>query len=261
MIIDSHVHVWPDVIAERALSAPQGDLERFGNGTVGGALAAMDEAGIDLAVTLNVANVPQHAKRVNEFAGGMDPARFIGFGTIHPDLSVEENLENLESNNLKGVKIHPLFQGFSLEDRRLWNILDALRGRYIAVIHVGEGGDPAGNERCTPLMLRNLIHALPGMDIVACHFGGYRRLDEADELIIGQQVYVDTSWPPGLTNLEAGRVREVIRRHGAERVIFASDWPMGEPHRDLAAIRDLGLDDDEVERIVGMNMAELLGVG
>lgn len=260
MIIDSHVHVWPDEIAIRALAAPESDLQRFGDGTVAGALRAMDAAGVDVAVTLNVANVARHAARVNEFAGSMDPQRFVGFGTIHPDLSVEENVANLSANNLCGVKIHPLFQGFSLDDRKLWEVLDALRGQYVAVIHVGEGGDSAGNERCTPAMLRALLDELPGLEVIACHFGGYRRLDEAQELIQGRPVYLDTSWPPGLGSVDPKAVREIIRRHGSDRVVFASDWPMGEPERDIATLRQLELPDDETDLILGGTMAAILGI-
>jgi len=261
VIIDSHMHVWPDVIARRALAGPQPDMHRFGDGTIAGALLAMDDAGVDLAVTLNVANVASHLANVNSFAGSMAPDRFIGFGTVHPDLSVEENVTSLAANGLKGVKIHPLFQGFALDDRRLWAILDALRGEYVAIIHVGEGGDAAGNERATPAMLRALIDALPGLDIVACHFGGYRQLTEAHELIQGQAVYLDTSWPPGLTSLDPKKVREIVRRHGSDHVVFASDWPMGQPSADIAAVRELLLDEDETDLILGGNMARLLNIG
>jgi hypothetical protein len=47
MIIDGHVHVWPDKIARRALGGPSSALERFGDGTTASAAAAFDRAGID----------------------------------------------------------------------------------------------------------------------------------------------------------------------------------------------------------------------
>jgi uncharacterized protein len=260
VIIDSHVHVWPDSIAERALSGPQADLHRFGDGTISGALSAMDDAGVDVAITLNVANVAKHLSKVNSFAGSMEPSRFVGFGTIHPDLSPEENLASLSANGLRGVKIHPLFQGFALDDPRLIAILDALRGDYITVIHVGEGGDAAGNQRATPAMLRALIDALPGLEIIACHFGGYRNLAEAQELILGQDVYLDTSWPPGLASLDPANVCAMVRRHGSDRVVFGSDWPMGQPAVDIATIRGLGLTQEEIDLILGENMSRLLGL-
>lgn len=260
MIIDTHVHVWPDEIASRALAAPRGDLTRFGDGTVSGALAAMDQAGIDKAITLNVANLARHVERTNTFAESLPADRFIGFGTIHPDLSVEENLASLERHNIPGVKIHPLFQGFALDDRRLWDILDPMRGTYVCIIHVGEGGDSSANDRCTPEMLRNLIEALPGLDVVACHFGGYRRHEEAAAYIQGLPVYLDTSWPPGLVSVAPEIVRDVVRRHGADRIVFGSDWPMSDPEQDVDTLRRIGLTDEEVHMILGGNMANLLGL-
>lgn len=260
IIIDSHVHVWPDNIAEKALGKPQSDLIRFGDGTVAGALVSMHASHVDLSISLNVANSPRHLETTNKFAADLDPERFVGFGTVHPDLSVTANVESLESNHLLGVKIHPLFQGYSLDDRRLWEVLDAIRGKLIAIIHVGEGSDEKNNARATPAMLRQLIQALPGLDIIACHFGGYRMPSEASDMIHGLDVYLDTSWPPGLASHDPETVRRAIRRHGADRVVFGSDWPMGLPGEDIQTIRNLGLTDEEVDLILGENMRTLLGL-
>lgn len=258
MVIDGHFHVWPDAIAKRALGNPSAELKRFGDGTVGGAAAVLDAAGIDRAVCLCIANVAKHVESVNRFAGELDPERFIGFGTIHPDLPVERNLASLRENGLHGVKVHPLFQGFALDDPGLWEILEALQGEFPIIVHVGHGGE--GSERCTPAMLHDLAARFPRLDVIACHFGGYKLLDEAEEQVIGLPVYVDTSWPPGLGSIDPDRVRKLIDRHGPERVIFASDWPMAEPAADLAAVRALGLPAEDEAAVLGGNLERLLGL-
>ena len=56
--------------------------------------------------------------------------------------------------------------------------------------------------RGTPAMMRRVIEMFPGLDVIACHFGGYRLLDEAEENIIGLPVYVDTAWPPSLGDVD-----------------------------------------------------------
>lgn len=256
MILDSHTHVWPDKVAKAALSKPSGELQRKGDGTVDGLVAAMDAAGVDRSVVLGVGNTADRVASANRWVGSLDPARFVGFGSIHPDLSVDENVAGLREHRLKGVKVHPLFQGYALDDRRLVAILDALRGEFAVVIHVGHGGD--GHGRCTPAMLASLVHELPGLDIVACHFGGYRLLEEVEERIVGLPVLVDTSWPPGIGSVDPGRVRRVIERHGPENVIFGSDWPMADPADDVAAIRALGLSDADTDGILGGNLARVL---
>jgi predicted TIM-barrel fold metal-dependent hydrolase len=260
MIVDGHFHVWPDAIAKRAIQGPAADLERFGDGTTASAIETLAAAGIDRAVCLGVGNTPKHVEPANAFMGSLDPDHFIGFGSIHPGLSPEENVAGLRKHGLRGVKIHPLFQGYALDDPSLWETLDAMQGEFAAIIHVGEGGDAAGNARCTPAMLRDLVLRFPRLDVVACHFGGYRQLDEASELVVGLPVYLDTSWPPSVGTLDPERLREIIHRHGADRIVYASDWPMADPRAEVEAIRALGLPDDETDAILGGNLAGLLGL-
>jgi predicted TIM-barrel fold metal-dependent hydrolase len=73
-------------------------------------------------------------------------------------------------------------------------------------------------------------------------------------------VYLDTSWPPGLVSVAPEIVRDVVRRHGADRIVFGSDWPMSDPEQDVDTLRRIGLTDEEVHMILGGNMANLLGL-
>lgn len=258
MIIDGHVHVWPDKIAGRALGAPTPGLRRFGDGTVADAARVLASAGIDRGICLAVADTPERLEAANRFVGSLDPGQFIGFGSIHPGRTAEENLASLRENGLRGVKVHPLFQDFSLDDRRLWDVLDALQGEFVAVFHVGPEHRGGENTRATPAMMRAIALNFPRLDIVACHFGGYQVLDEALEYVVGLPVHLDTSWPPGIGTVDRARIRSVIERHGADRIVFATDWPMADPPAEIEAIRSLGLPDEDVEAILGGNFARLL---
>jgi hypothetical protein len=258
VIVDLHTHVWPDAIAGRALAASGLDLHVYGDGTVAGLSAVMDAAGVDRAVCLAVANTPDRVDAANRFAGGLDRSRFVGFGSAHAGVAPEDLVASLRRHGLRGVKVHPLFQGYGLDDPGLLAVLDALRGEFVAVVHVGAGADDATNARCTPPMLAALARQLPGLDLVACHFGGYRLLEEAAEVVVGLPVHLDTSWPPSLATLDPARVRALVQRHGPERVVFASDWPMADPAAEIAAVRALGLADDETAAVLGGNAVALL---
>jgi predicted TIM-barrel fold metal-dependent hydrolase len=260
MIIDGHTHVWPDAVAEKALAGVPG-LKRVGDGTLTGLDEAMNDAGVDRAVCLGVAPAGKYVAAANDFLGGLDRSRFIGFGSVHPDLTPEENLASLRANDLRGVKLHPVFQSYRLDDPRVLAILDALRGEFVVVTHVGPvGSDPAEADRCTPAMIRSIVEQLPGLELVACHFGGFHVLDQAEQHVIGMPVNVDTAWPPTLAEIEPSRLRDLIRRHGVERVIFASDWPMADIGHEVESIRSLGLERDEEDAILGGNLARLLGL-
>ncbi|HVX21023.1 MAG TPA: amidohydrolase family protein [Acidimicrobiales bacterium] len=260
MIVDVHNHVWPDAVARRALGGNVPDMPLFGDGTVAGLAAAQDEAGVDRSVCLAVANHPSQVAAANRFVGSLDRSRFVPFGTVHPGLSPAENVAHLEDNGVQGIKLHPVFGGYRLDDPDLLRVLAAVEGRWPVIVHVGDGGGSDGSA-CTPAMLAGVARALPGLTVIACHLGGYHRLDEAHAALDDVDVYVDTSWPPSLGTLPPGHVRDVVRRRGATRVLFASDWPTASVAAEVAAVRALGLADDDVAAVLGGNACRLLGLG
>jgi len=259
MRIDAHTHVWPDTIASRALSGAALDMPAVGDGTTAGLDQALSEAGIDIGVCLAVANTPDRVETANAYAAQLNKRHnTMGFGTIHAGLDTLQSLDSLRRHGLVGAKLHPLFQDYRLDDPRLLETLDAISDEFVVIAHVGSGRGSGSGERCTPPMLRRLIRQLPKLRLVACHFGGFRELEQAAELIIGESVYLDTSWPPSLATLDGDRISSLIRRHGVERVVFASDWPMASPAREVEAIERLGLGQAATDMILGENFHALL---
>jgi predicted TIM-barrel fold metal-dependent hydrolase len=261
MIVDAHCHVWPDAIAPRVLATRPSGLDPVGDGTLDGLRRTMDAAGVDKAMCLAIAALPKHVAGTNRFVGAIDRDRFVPFGTVHPGLSVEENLRHLRDNGIPGVKLHPLFQELSLGDPKVVDILRGLAEAGIVVItHAGAGGDAAANERGAPRHIVSIVEGIPDLKLIACHFGGYHLLDEAEQRVVGTRVTLETSWPPTLAGLDGKRIRALIERHGARRVVFGSDWPMADPAAEIAAVRALGLDRKDEEAVLGGNLATLLGV-
>ncbi|GAA5080914.1 hypothetical protein HNP84_001962 [Thermocatellispora tengchongensis] len=261
MIFDAHTHVWPDRIAAAALAGnPVPGLSARGDGTVAGLTRQMAASGVAMSCCLGIANEARHVEKVNAFVAGLRSPRHFPVGTVHVDLPAAENLDILRRHGITAVKLHPLFQRISLRDRRLWDILEAF-GEDIAVItHVGEGGDAYANSLSSPAMIADIARAFPALRLIACHFGGYKILDEAEEALRGVDVVLETSWPPSLARLRPERVRRLIRRHGAERVVFGSDWPMTDPAEEIAAIHALGLSDEETGLVLGGTLARVLRV-
>jgi predicted TIM-barrel fold metal-dependent hydrolase len=125
---------------------------------------------------------------------------------------------------------------------------------------VGAGGTPEANLRSNPTMLADIVRAFPDLRLVACHFGGFHQLDEAEQEVVGMDVMLETSWPPTLAGLDRDRVIDIITRHGADRIVFGSDWPMTDPAAEIAVIRGLGFDEAATAAILGGNLARLLGI-
>lgn len=261
MIIDSHTHVWPDDLADKVLRGRRAGMSALADGTVGGLLRSMDSSGVDRSVCLGVAQSAEYVQRVNTFIGGLDRSRLIGFGTVHPGLSVEKNVESLRNNALLGIKVHPLYQGFGLDDPGFWDILEAMGSEFVVIAHVGDGEDQEANRRGEPAKLRMITDHFKDLPLIACHFGGYRRLDDAERHVVGSRAFLETAWPPSLDDLDQERIRNLIFRHGADRVIFGSDWPMTDPAREIAAVRALDLGPENEKAILGGNLARLLNLG
>jgi predicted TIM-barrel fold metal-dependent hydrolase len=259
MIIDVHCHAWPDQIAEKALSGRSPQLPRFGDGTIGDLRSAMGRAGVDNGVVLGIADEARHVDGVNRFVARKKAEGFFGFGTVHAELTPEQNLKSLRDNGVRGVKLHSLFQGFAYDDPRMMETLEAFGSEIAVIAHVGDGGDTVTNTRATPTMLTEIVKTFPDLRLVCCHFGGYHRLDDAEEALVGLRVMLETSWPPTMAALAPERVRSIIDRHGWENIVFGSDWPMAEPQAEIEAIKRLGLSDEATEGILGKNFLRFLG--
>ena len=71
---------------------------------------------------------------------------------------------------------------------------------------------------------------------------------------------IPSSWWARTTQfLPADEVAELIDRHGADRIVFGTDWPWTDQAESIEGIRSLGLADDVLSKILGRNAAELLG--
>lgn len=261
MIIDAHTHVWPDKIAQIALSANElPELRPRGDGTVGGLKKDMSSSGVEISCALAIANQARQVDRVNEFVASVRNDSFFSFGTIHVDLSVEENMASLRKHGITAVKVHPLFQGFSLDHPRLWELFEAFGSDVSVIVHVGEGGSAEVNQLATPQMIKDITFNFPELKLIACHFGGYKLFDDAREILDGVNVVLETSWPPSITQLRPERVRDLIRRHGAERIVFGSDWPMTDPKTEIQALDSMGLSDREIKHVLGGTLARILNL-
>lgn len=261
MIIDAHAHVWPDKVAHAALGNNRvPGLRPRGDGTVGGLTKKMESAGVDMSCCLGIANEARHVDKVNAFVAGLTSPTRYGVGTVHVDLSVEDNMASLRRHGVRAVKLHPLFQNFALDDRRLWEILEAFGNDIAVITHVGQGGDAYTNSLSSPRMIGDIARQFPELRLMACHFGGYKILDDAEEMLSGTDLVLETSWPPSLKTLQPDRVRRLIRNHGSERIVFGSDWPMTDPGEEIEAIQALGLTDDETQSVLGGTLARVLGI-
>jgi predicted TIM-barrel fold metal-dependent hydrolase len=97
----------------------------------------------------------------------------VPFGTYHPD--DEEwlmEVDRLRAAGIKGLKLHPEFQGFDLADPRLHDFFAEVERDFILLIHVG---DPVVSQDnySTPRKIARILDDFPNIRIIAAHLGGF----------------------------------------------------------------------------------------
>ena len=269
MIIDFHTHVFPDKIAEGTIAA----LERGGfarahtNGTRAGLLSALSEAGADIAVNLPVMTKSTQFESVTRFAGEINCAeysskRIISFAGIHPDCEdAEGKLSELKGAGFLGVKIHPDYQSTFIDDERYVRILKCAKALdLIVVTHAGQDGAYPGQPiKCTPCRVLNLLDKIGGYSkLVLAHLGGNEMHDEVYSQLAGEEVYFDTALC--LRELDEESFKKLILKHGAHRILFATDSPWRDIGEEIDILKSYNLGADVENKIFSENARSLLGI-
>ncbi len=279
MIIDFHTHTFPEKIAAAALQKMQGDCHSaaFTKGTETALRDSMKEANIDYSVVLPVVTNPLKASHINRVSIEENGKNgLIFFGGIHPDTeNFKSELEALAKNGIKGIKIHPVYQGVDIDDIRYLRIIEKAADLGLTVVtHAGDDIGFPGVYRCTPQMLLNVSKQINGAKIVAAHMGGWRRWQEVNELLVDTDIYIDTAFSLGnITPLEDGYYSpeelklmkdlefvKMIRAFGSQRVIFGTDSPWDSQKNMVERISSLPLSDDEKTNILSKNALRLLEI-
>lgn len=257
-IIDSHAHVFPDKIAEKATesigefySLPMGL-----DGSVRTLLELSEKHGISAFLIQSVATAPQQVQSINDFIAGVVkqfPDKFIGFGALHPGMDEpEQEIERILALGLKGVKLHPDFQKFEADSEAAMRLYALMEGRLPLLIHAGD--KRYGYSR--PQRIAHILDAFPKLDVIAAHFGGWSQWEESQRCLAGRRVWIDTS--SSLYDLAPERARELIGSFGEDYVLFGTDYPMWRVDEELERLSALGLSELVMEKILHENLERLL---
>lgn len=264
MIIDFHTHCFPDKIAEKTieiLRLRSGITRPFHSGTVDSLLALQKKDGVDYSVVLNIATNPRQQKNVNDFAiSQMKIDGIIPFGSVHPDSPDALNeLERLKANGIKGVKLHPDYQGYFVDEERMFPIYEKIGSLgMITLFHCGYDIGYPEPVHCSAQALASVLPVFGGSPVVAAHFGGIWSLPETRKHLAGKDIYLDTAYCYG--TITPRYAKEIIDIHGADKILFGSDAPWNEPSQDIELIKCFGLSEDEEKAVLGGNARKLLGI-
>lgn len=264
MIIDFHTHCFPDSLAPRAMDVLKkraGMMFPFTDGTAGALVSALHAGGADAGVVLNIATNPRQERSVNDFAISLlNVPGLIPFGSVHPDSpDTEAELERLAAAGVKGVKFHPDYQSFFVDEERMLPVYRKIASLgLITVFHAGSDIGCPPPYHCTPERLCRALSAFDGAPVIAAHWGGLDCVKDTLNLLSETEVYVDTSFSYG--TIPPCFSQKVIERFGAERILMGTDLPWNSVEQITGYLDCLGLSAGEKESITGGNACRLLGL-
>ncbi|MFZ2539423.1 MAG: amidohydrolase family protein [Oscillospiraceae bacterium] len=248
-IIDAHAHIFPAKIADKAVTS----IGKFygiemDHAGVSDALIKSGRAiNIEKYLVCSTATKPEQVVPINDFIFDecQKHQEFIGFATLHPDMeNLDEEVERILQRGFKGIKLHPDFQQFNIDDQKAFEIYKRVQGKLAILFHTGDDR----LEFSKPKRLARVSDKFPDLRCIAAHFGGYKCWDEAYEVYDSKNIFMDTS--SSLFSMSREQALKFIDKFGVEQFFFGSDFPMWRHEVELKRIESLELDKVSLEKIL-----------
>lgn len=259
-ILDFHNHIFPPKIAHKVVD----QLGRYyhyamhGTGECDNLVKLAKDAGMTKVLVHSTATKISQVETINDYVAEqvkLQKGFFIGFGTLHQDYeNVDSELERMKELGLHGIKLHPDFQGFETDCDKMQRIYEKIGSKFPVLVHVGD----IHTDMSSPKRLVKMVKKFPEVTFIAAHFGGYSRWEEAYEYLCGEDIYFDTS--SSLDKLSDDMAMKMIRKHGVEKMLYASDYPIITHKECLERFLKLPLTREEREAVCWKNAAQLLKI-
>lgn len=258
-IIDAHAHIYPSKIAEKATKNIGAfyDIEMdIEAGTVERLITESREAGITKSLVSSVATTTKQVSAINGYI--IDSIehypQLIGFMTLHPDMSegeIKNEIEYCKSKGIKGIKLHPDFQKFYIDEDCAYKIYRQAEGVLPILFHTGD----SRFDYSQPYRLAKIANEFPDLTTIGAHFGGYNVWYEIDCYKDIKNIYFDTS--SSLMFLPPEKAKEFIDYYGAEWFFFGTDFPMWKPSEEVARFMALDLSEAQRKMIFSENFKRI----
>jgi predicted TIM-barrel fold metal-dependent hydrolase len=271
-------------------------------GDITDVVRALKDAGATRGVLVNLfqpESAPAFANALNE-AGWAEPGRSGDMESSHPGLSglliqsnewfcrmaaehpelvafigmhpsamtgtrAQEHMRKMvEDHGARGLKLHPVVQGFHLLDESMQPILRACLDLDIPIIS-HSGPARGGEQLAEPDSYAPALERYPGLRLVLAHLGGGAWKQTAEFARRYPGVAFDCSeiiqWTGAPNGPTADQLAQLILDIGPERVMMGSDFPWYGIGHTAQRVKELPLlSDAQKEPILGENARRILGV-
>jgi predicted TIM-barrel fold metal-dependent hydrolase len=262
-IIDFHTHAFPDELAPRAMKklleeAPE--ARAFLDGTVAALMDSMKHNGIYKSVICCIATTPEQFTPIFNWCKKVQTDKVIMFPSIHPaDTKWKERIALIKAEGFKGVKFHPYYQDFRLDEDRMLPIYEELeRCGLMVVVHTGYDIAFARDDRADCRRILKVTELFPQLKFITTHLGAWQQWDDVERELAGRHIYMELSW--SLEYLSPEQARRIILAHPADCVLFGTDSPWTDQGRTIELLKNLKLPEGLERKILRDNALTLLGL-
>ncbi len=282
MIIDAHTHTFPEKIAAGVIENLQAKAESkaYTKATDAALCDSMKAAGIDCSVLLPVMTNERQVEKLNDIAvkknESFNETGLFSLGGMHPDYeNYAAELKRLKEQGITGIKLHPAYQSVDLDDIRFMRIIEKAAELDLAVvIHAGLDIGIMHHNFSDVNMICTVMKEINPNKFVLAHLGGWKGWDDVESTLAGENVYMDTAFvlgcyepPEGMFVPDEKRKMlgdeqfvRIVKKHGADRILFATDSPWSDQKVTLDRVRALGFEGEELEAILGGNAKRVFSV-
>lgn len=261
-IIDIHTHAFPDAVAEKAMPKLEGeaDIKAALDGKVSSLLASMDRAGIAISVVASIATKPGQYDAILKWSKQIASDRLLPFPSVHPeDDDVPGKVRAIADAGFRGIKMHPYYQDFKIDEDRLWPFYQAVSDAgLVLLMHTGFDIAYPFDRVADPVRTVRVIDAFRELKLVTSHVGAWMDWDEAKKYLWGKPVYMDFSY--SLHKIDKDHAREALLTHPAEYVVFGTDSPWEDQAAAVDKAKSLELGPERERLMFYDNAARLLGL-
>jgi hypothetical protein len=262
-IIDFHTHIFPDKVAKQAmesLAAHSGDYRPRTDGTMQGLLDSMKRAGISASLVANIATKPAQMIPILEYCLEIKSEAIHPLISFHPSndtYEVEDMFGRAHVAGIRGVKLHPMYQNFTIDDKYMYGFYELMASfGFFVMFHTGLDVAYPGNAQADVERVRKIAEWFRDLTIVCTHVGGWKQWDRIDCLRGCENVHTETSMT--LSEVSDTEFVRLIGRFGEDRVLFGSDSPWTDQKEMLERTRQLTIPDRVKEKMLYKNAERLL---
>ncbi len=234
------------------------DVPYYLDGRLSSLLKSMDDCGVDISVVSSIATKVSQYESILKWSLEIASDRIVPFASIHPgDEQAERNIDRIAESGLKGIKMHPYYQEFYLDEPKMKRIYRRINDNgLILLMHTGYDVAFERIDRAGPKRIISVVNEFPDLKFISTHLGAWQQWDDVLKYMAGKPVYIGTSF--SLDYIDPALAKEILSAHSNEYLLFGTDSPWDDQKRAQEQIKSLDIDNLDLEALFCKNAQKIL---